>query len=179
MPACAIGVRLPMFHVLPVEYQDMLLESLCALALTVYAIVLIEGWLARRLDKGRADEAAALRSAQAALDAAAASTPRLRIAGTRTLPREEHRRLARFGLRPECACELRVYDASTDLSAWPTSVVRALRLLHEAGRARGPGVVDLLFGRRALPVGHGLYFALVDGAGDEDPQPLAFVDALS
>ena len=153
----------------------MVLETLSLLALFILALVRIERWMLARFERRQAELAMAAKVHQAALDAAVPTDTSMCILGTRALPRVDHRRVARFGLRPERARELLVFESTAPRSEWPRAVSTALRRLHEAGQVRGPGVPEALFGD-GLPPGHALYFALLDGADGGTPQAIAFVD---
>ena len=153
----------------------MVLETLSFLAIFILALLRIERWMLARFVRQQAELAVAAKACQAALDAAVPTETSLTIAGTRALPRIEHRRLARFGLRPERARELLVFESTAPRSEWPRAVSTALRRLHEAGQVRGPGVPEALFGAGLSP-DQALYFALLDGAEGATPKALAFVD---
>jgi len=155
----------------------MVLETLSFLALFILALLRIERWMLARFVRQQAELAVAAKAHQAALDAAVPTETSMCILGARALPRVEHRRVARFGLRPERARELLVFESSAPRSEWPRAVATALRRLHEAGQVRGPGVPEALFGTAGIPPGHALYFALLDGLHGGPPQAIAFVDA--
>ena len=154
----------------------MVLETLSFLAIFIVALLRIERWMLARHVREQAELAIAAKQVQARLDAAVPIETTMCIAGARALPRLEHRRLARFGLRPDRARELLVFESDAPRSQWPRAVATALRRLHEAGQVRGPGVPEALFGA-GLPHGQALYFALLDGVEDSAPVALAFVDA--
>ena len=156
----------------------MVFEVFSLIAVAVYALIRFDAWLERRIQRQQAVEEAALRAAQAALDAAVPTATRLRIAGTRALARNQHGRLARFGIRPERGLELFVFDSCAGVPAWPGEVVGALRKLYRLGQVRGPEVTELLSGPGFLRDGQGLYFALLDNGPDRAPEVLAFVDRL-
>ena len=153
----------------------MVFETLSFLAIFIIALLRIERWMLARHVREQAELAIAAKQVQARLDAAVPIETTMCITGARALPRLEHRRLARFGLRPERARELLVFESDAPRSQWPRAVATALRRLHEAGQVRGPGVPEALFGA-GLPQGQALYFALLDGADDTTPVALAFVD---
>jgi hypothetical protein len=152
----------------------MVFETLSFLAIFIIALLRIERWMLARHVREQAELAVAARQVQARLDAAVPTDTAMCIAGARALPRLEHRRLARFGLRSERARELLVFESDAPRSQWPRAVVTALRRLHEAGQVRGPGVPEALFGA-GLPPGQALYFALLDGVDDGAPVALALL----
>jgi hypothetical protein len=156
----------------------MVFEVFSLIAVAVYVLIRFDAWLGRRILRQQAIEEAALRAAQAALDAQVPATTRLRIAGTRALPRNQHARLARFGIQPDRGLELFLFDSCAGLPAWPGEVLGALRKLYRLGQVRGPEVTALLAGPGYLPDGLGLYFALLDNGPDRAPEVLAFVDRL-
>jgi hypothetical protein len=155
---------------------DAVVDVLAVVAITVYLILRIEGWLARRADQ----QAAVLIAIHKAQEAKRAATPpaetALALEGARALAPNQHGRLARFGLRPDRARELLVFTSERPVDAWPSAVIRALKRLHDAGRVRGPGVPDVLFRNGRLPPGCGVYFALLDAEAGAPPNVVAFVD---
>lgn len=153
----------------------MVLEMLSVVAVVVFLILKIEGWLIARSQREALRELAALRAQQTAFEATVPTDPVLRIEGATPLPPQDHRRLARFGVRPERAQELHLFTSELPVDQWPGAVVQMLRRLYQDGLVRGPGIVDVVFGTRRLLAGQGLYFALLDG-GDDAPEVLAFVD---
>ena len=156
----------------------MVLEMLSVVAVVVYAVLKIEGLLIARSQREALRELAALHAQQAAFEATAPVDTALRIDGAMPLPPRDHRRLARFGVRPERAHELHLFTSDRPIEDWPAAVTRVVRRLYQDGRVRGPAIADVVFGARRLLQGQGLYFALLD-AGDEPAEVLAFVDTVS
>ena len=173
---CVAGRRLPMVSLDRPPDARMVLETLSFLAIFIVALLRLERWMLTRYVRQQAELAVAAKALQVALDAVVPIETTMTIAGTRALPRLEHRRLARFGLRPERARELLVFESTAAQAEWPRAVRVALRRLHDAGQVRGPGVPDALFGTTGLPQGDALYFALLDDAGGGTPTAIAFVD---
>ena len=156
----------------------MALEVLAVVSIAAYCLLRLDAWLARRgLQKLAAAEAAAL-AEQARRDAAAPTETVLRVPGTQALPRNQFRRVARFGLPADHTVDLLMYASEHPLQAWPRQVCELLRSLYRKGQARGPGVVDILVNRTALPQGHALYFALLDADPERPPHVYAFVDRV-
>ena len=156
----------------------MTLEIVAAVAVAVYLLVRLDGWLAQRwLHKLAVAEAAHI-AEQAARDAAPPAQTTLRVPGTQPLPRNEVRRVARFGLPADRTVDLLMYASEHPLQAWPRHVDDLLRMLYRKGQARGPGVVDILVNRGALPHGHALYFALQEADADLPAHVYAFVDRV-
>ena len=158
---------------------DLALEVvLLVVGVTVYLILKVEGFLNAHADKIVARDEAKRR----ADDAVRAATPPARTAlcidGAQALAPNQHRILARFGFRPDRTRELLLFTSDRPLDAWPGPVTRALQRLYDAGRVRGPGVVDVLFGGRRLAPGHGVYFALVEADGSAPARVFAFVDEV-
>jgi len=153
----------------------MVFETLSFLAIFIIALLRIERWMLARHVREQTELAVAAKQVQARLDAAVPAETAMCIAGARALPRLEHRRLARFGVRPERARELHVFESTAPRNEWPRAICTALRRLHEAGQVRGPGVPEALFGD-GLPEGQALYFALLDESDGGRPLALAFVD---
>jgi hypothetical protein len=156
----------------------MVLEMLSVVAVVVFVILKIENALVARAQREALRELAALQAQQAAFEAAVPTETALRIEGATPLPPRDHRRLARFGLRPDRAHELHVFTSDRPIEDWPAAVVRMLRRLYQDGRVRGPGIADVVFGARRLLEGQGLYFALLD-ADDAPAEVLAFVDTVA
>lgn len=156
----------------------MALEVLAVFAVAAYLLVRVDAWLARRcLRKLAAAEAAQL-AEQARRDAAPPQETVLRVPGTQALPRTQFRRVARFGLAADHTVDLLMYASDHPLQAWPRQVYELLRSLYRKGQARGPGVVDILVNRTALPQGHALFFALLDADPERAPHVYAFVDRV-
>lgn len=155
----------------------MVLEMLSVVAVVVFLILKIESFLIARSQREALRELAALQAQQAAFEAAVPTDTALRIEGATPLPPKDHRRLARFGVRPERAYELHLFTSDRPIEDWPAAVTRMLRRLYQDGRVRGPGIADVVFGARRLLDGHGVYFALLD-AGDQPAELLAFVDTV-
>lgn len=160
----------------------MALEIISIIAVVLYMALMVERMLADRYVARRAVEEAAARARKAAADATPPATTRLAIPGARALPRTQHARVARFGVRPERVLELLVYSSGQHPDAWPIRMRNRLARMQDAGDVRGAGIGPLVLGEGPLPGGHGLYFALVDrapeGPEDDAPQALAFVDVL-
>lgn len=156
----------------------MTLEIAAAIAVAVYLLLRLDAWVAQRwLEKLATAEAAHLAD-QAARDAAPPAVTVLQVPGTQALPRNQFRRVARFGLAADHTVDLLMYASEHPLQAWPRNVCDLLRSLYRKGQARGPGVVDILVNRSCLPQGHALYFALLD-ADDRPAHIYAFVDRMA
>lgn len=155
----------------------MVLEMLSVVALVVFLILRVEAWLVARSQVEATRELAALQARQAEFEATVPADTTLRIEGAQPLPPRDHRRLARFGVRPERAHELHLFTSERSIEDWPGAVTQMLRRLYQDGRVRGPGIADVVFGARRLLEGQGLYFALLE-AGDGPAELLAFVDTV-
>jgi hypothetical protein len=154
------------------------LELVAGIAVAAYLLLRLDAWLAQRcLQKLAAAEAAHV-AEQARRDAAPPTETVLQVPGTQALPRNQFRRVARFGLPADHTVDLLMYASDHPLSAWPRHVCELLRSLYRKGQARGPGVVDILVNRARLPHGHALYFALLDADPDHPPHVYAFVDRV-
>lgn len=151
---------------------------LVVVGVTVYLILKIEAFLNAHAEKLAVRDEAQRRHDEAVRAATPPAHTALSIDGARALAPVQHRRVARFGLRPDRAQELLLFTSEHPLEAWPNAVTRALQRLYDAGRVRGPEVVDVLFGRRRLAPGHGLYFALLETDGGAPPRVFAFVDEV-
>jgi len=151
---------------------------LVVVGVTVYLILKIEAFLNAHAEKLAIRDEAQRRHDEAVRAATPPAQTALCIDGARALAPNQHRRLARFGLRPDRAQELLLFTSDRPLDAWPHAVTRAVQRLYEAGRVRGPEIVDVLFGRRRLAPGHGLYFALLEADGGAPPRVFAFVDEV-
>jgi hypothetical protein len=156
----------------------MVLEVVSVVAVVVFCILKIQAALVARAQREALRELATLQERQAAFEATAPTETALTIEGATALPPRDHRRLARFGVRPERAHELHLFTSDEPMDHWPATVTRMLRRLYQDGRVRGPGIADVVFGARRLLAGQGLYFALLDG-GDEPAELLAFVDSVA
>lgn len=155
-----------------------MLELVAAVAIAVYLLMRLDGWLAQRwLHKLALAEAAHL-AEQAARDAAPPTQTTLRVPGTQALPRNQFPRVARFGLAADRTVDLLMYASEHPLASWPRQVDELLRRAYRKGQARGPGVVDVLVNRGALPPGHAVYFALLESEVDLPAHVYAFVDRV-
>jgi hypothetical protein len=154
----------------------MAIEMLALAAVAAYLLFRLDAWVTVRGRRRQALEEAAVRSAQAAYDAAVPECTFLQIPGTRPLPRAEHRRLVHFGVRPDRALELLVFAEPGAPAHWPADVRIMLRRLYDRGWVRGPGITDLLFGGAPLADGQALFFAVLDQGDERAPEALAFVD---
>jgi hypothetical protein len=156
----------------------MALEVIAGVVLAAYLLLRLDAWLAQRcLQKLAAAEAEQL-AEQARRDASPPTETVLQVPGTQALPRNQFRRVARFGLPADHTVDLLMYASDHPLPAWPRQVCELLRSLYRKGQARGPGVVDILVNRATLPQGHALYFALLDADPERPPNVYAFVDRV-
>ena len=155
-----------------------MLELVAAVAVAFYLLLRLDAWLAQRwLHKLAIAEAAHL-AEQAARDAAPPTQTTLRVPGTQALPRDQFRRVARFGLPADRTVDLLMYASEHPQQSWPRHVNDLLRMLYRMGQARGPGVVVILVNRGPLPQGHALYFVLQESDADVPPHVYAFVDRV-
>ena len=155
-----------------------MLELVAAVAVAFYLLFRLDAWLAQRwLHKLAVAEAAHI-AEQAARDAAPPTETTLRVAGTQALPRNQFRRVARFGLAADRTVDLLMYASEHPVASWPRHVNDLLRMLYRKGQARGPEVVDILVNRGPLPTGHALYFALLESDADVPAHVYAFVDRV-
>jgi hypothetical protein len=157
----------------------MTLEIVAAVAVAVYLLLRLDAWLAQRwLHKLAAAEAAHI-AEQAVRDAAPPAQTTLRVPGTQALPRNQFRRVTRFGLAADRTVDLLMYASDNPPQSWPRHVNDLLRMLYRKGQARGPGVVEILVSHGPLPQGHALYFALLEAESDVPPHVYAFVDRVA
>jgi len=155
------------------------LELVAGFAVAAYLLMVLDAWFAQRcLQKLAAAEAEHL-AEQARRDAAPPTETVLQVPGTLALPRNQFRRVARFGLAADQTVDLLMYASDHPLPAWPRQVCELLRSLYRKGQARGPDVVAILMNRASLPHGHALYFALLDADADRPPNVYAFVDRMN
>jgi len=155
-----------------------MLELVTAVAVAFYLLLRLDGWLAQRwLHKLALAEAAHI-AEQNARDAAPPIETTLRVPGTQALPRNQFRRVARFGLAADRTVDLLMYASEHPVTSWPRHVNDLLRMLYRKGQARGPEVVDILLHRGPLPHGHALYFALLESDADAPAHVYAFVDRV-
>jgi hypothetical protein len=108
------------------------------LQVAFYLLFRLDAWLAQRwLHKLAVAEAAHI-AEQAARDAAPPTETTLRVAGTQALPRNQFRRVARFGLAADRTVDLLMYASEHPVASWPRHVNDLLRMLYRKGQARGP-----------------------------------------
>ncbi len=157
----------------------MLLETLSFLAVFIYALLRLERFMLARYLRQQANEALIAQAGAVARDRAVPTVKLMPIPGTRALPRRQHARLCRFGIRPERALELQVFESTRPCGEWPAGLRTLLQRLQESGNVRGPGVAAALAGPAGIAPGHALYFVLVDAANGATPEPIAFVDVTA
>jgi len=155
-----------------------MLELVAAVAVAFYLLLRLDAWLAQRWHHRLAAAEAAHLADQAARDAAPPAGTTLQVPGTQALPRNQFRRVARFGLAADRSVDRLMYASEHPVQSWPRQVNDLLRRLYRRGQARGPGVVDILVNRGPLPRGHALYFALQESDTDLPADVYAFVDRV-